>query len=140
MSHKRPEHIPDQDPCSRCGLPFLWHRVRHPTPEYLAAKPGYKSAHLRRLLEEKKQRRLDEARLSHTELGALVSEYEQAAPHVTDAFKRRLFEAWWETRKAAHRHQLATERLVRHLGRGPITYRGRVYLAQPLESVELEEQ
>jgi len=94
-----------------------------------------RTVHFERL----RQERLEEKKLAHSKLGALVTEYETRAPHVTEAFKRRLLDAWWETRKAAHRHQLATERLVRHLGKGPLTYKGRVYRAQTKECIELEE-
>jgi hypothetical protein len=137
-AHARPEHMPQGSPCTRCGLPFLWHRVRHPTPEYLDQK------HQARVkwLESRRQSRLEEAKLAESRLGAMVLEYESKTcgrQHVTKAFKRKLFEAWWETRRAAVRHELAVERLVRHLGRGPFTWKGRIYIVRPHDSVELIE-
>jgi hypothetical protein len=69
----------------------------------------------------------------------MIHEYESRPAHVSESFKRKLFEAWWETRRAAVRHQLATERLVRHLGRGPLMWKGRIYFAEPLEAIELKE-
>ncbi len=136
MKHSRPEHMPQGNPCTRCGLPFLWHRVRNPTPEYLAQK------HQARILwlEERRKRRLEEAELAKSRLGAMVKEYESRPAHVSEAFKRKLFEAWWQTRKASVRHELATERLVRHLGRGPLLWRDKVYLAKSHETIELEEE
>jgi len=134
-SMKYPEHVPQGNPCTRCGLPFLRHRVRHPTAEYLALRHQERLKHL----ELKRQRRLEDAKLAESRLGAMVREYEQRPAHVTEAFKRKLFEAWWETRRAAVRHELVVERLIRHLGRGPLVWKGRVYIAQSHESIELEE-
>ncbi len=133
--HPRPEHIPEGDPCTVCGHPFLWHRVRQPTVEYLREKLRVRE----RYFEAKRQERLEEAKLANTRLAALVQEYEQRPKHVTPSFKRKLFEAWWKTRLAAQRHQLATERLVKHLGRGPLSWKGRTYQAQLKEVVELED-
>jgi hypothetical protein len=134
-AHARPEHMPEGNPCTRCGLPFLWHRVRNPTPDYLLAKHRAR----REWLEKKRKERLEQAKLANSRLGAMVSEYESRPMHATAAFKRKLFDAWWKTRQAAVRHELATERLVRHLGRGPLVWKGRDYIAHTHESVELIE-
>jgi hypothetical protein len=134
-AHARPEHIPDANPCTRCGLPFLWHRVRNPTLEYIALRQHAKT----KWLESRRKEREEEQRLAHSRLGAMIQEYESRADHVTEAFKRKLFEAWWQTRRTAVRHQMAAERLVRHLGRGPFTWKGHIYQADVSESIEIRE-